>query len=169
MRKNTSIWHSEEDILSWPENHKRCRDCKKIKHIGDFHKGGKRLLLGVSTDCSECRNRKLRQKRKNSKPNIEIEMYRRAKQRARINNVPFTIKIEDIILPEFCPIFKKPFIYKDNDWTYSLDRIIPEKGYTLGNIIIVSNKANRIKNNGSADDIIVVGEFYKNIASYTTA
>ncbi len=45
----------------------------------------------------------------------------------------------------------------------SLDRIIPEKGYVKGNVIVVSNKANVIKNNATPEEIIAVGEFYKKL------
>lgn len=42
----------------------------------------------------------------------------------------------------------------------SLDRIIPALGYTKGNVIFVSQKANQIKTNASPEEIIRVGEFY---------
>lgn len=45
----------------------------------------------------------------------------------------------------------------------SIDRIIPEKGYVPGNIIVVSMKANQIKSNATPDEIIKVGKFYQNL------
>ena len=41
----------------------------------------------------------------------------------------------------------------------SLDRLIPEKGYTKSNVQFISFKANRIKNNGSPDQWIKFGEW----------
>ena len=45
----------------------------------------------------------------------------------------------------------------------SIDKIIPEKGYVPGNVIIVSMKANMIKSFATPDEIIKVGKFYKNL------
>ncbi len=45
----------------------------------------------------------------------------------------------------------------------SIDKIIPEKGYVPGNVIIVSMKANRIKADATPDEIIKVGKFYKKL------
>ena len=43
------------------------------------------------------------------------------------------------------------------------DRIIPELGYVEGNLVIVSDLANRIKTNATPEQIIKVGEFYKKL------
>jgi len=45
----------------------------------------------------------------------------------------------------------------------SLDRIIPELGYIKGNVQIVCNLANKIMSNATPDQIIMVGEYFKNI------
>ena len=41
----------------------------------------------------------------------------------------------------------------------SLDRIFPDRGYVKGNVIWISAKANVIKNNASAADILRVGQW----------
>ena len=40
---------------------------------------------------------------------------------------------------------------KNNDLTPSIDRIDPKKGYVKDNIIVVSMRANRIKNDATVD------------------
>jgi hypothetical protein len=45
----------------------------------------------------------------------------------------------------------------------SLDRVIPELGYVQGNVIWVSHRANSIKQNATAEEILAVGQFYKNL------
>lgn len=40
----------------------------------------------------------------------------------------------------------------------SVDRIIPELGYTKGNVRVISNRANLLKNNASIEEIELVLE-----------
>ena len=98
--------------------------------------------------------------------NLDKQMLRSAYNRSKQKQVPFDLKKEDIVVPEVCPIFG--FTLKIGkgapcDESPTLDRIIPDKGYVKGNIIVVSDKANRIKNNASPEEIIAVGEFYKKL------
>ena len=77
--------------------------------------------------------------------------------------------------PDKCPIFGTEFGIvkyspgnKDNNGSFrnnsfSIDRIVPELGYVEGNLIIISDLANRIKNNATPDQIIQVGKFYKKL------
>jgi hypothetical protein len=52
-----------------------------------------------------------------------------------------------------CPILQLPFEYRTGDkhgpgpLSPSIDRAVPELGYTQGNVSIISYKANTIKNN----------------------
>ena len=41
----------------------------------------------------------------------------------------------------------------------SLDRIVPKKGYVEGNIAWISNRANVIKNDGTAEEHLKVAEY----------
>lgn len=78
----------------------------------------------------------------------EWKMWYQAKRRSEAKNLPFDLKLEDIKIPEVCPLLgiqlKKD--YEGNrDHSPSLDRIIPEKGYTKDNVRVISDKANRMK------------------------
>jgi len=92
---------------------------------------------------------------------IEKRIFNRAKARAKRNDIGFTITLEDIILPDVCPVFKEPFIYGDVNWTYSIDRTDNENGYHPGNVVIMSNLANRLKNSASADDLQKVVDYLR--------
>lgn len=80
-----------------------------------------------------------------------------AKQRAKEAGLPFTITEEDIIIPPCCPVLGIPLQRKakrgGGDNSPSLDRIVPELGYVPGNIAVISNRANRIKSNATAEEI----------------
>ena len=62
---------------------------------------------------------------------------------------PFTIKIEDVKIPETCPLLGVKLGYKDGDKTCSpsLDRIRSDGGYTPENVWVISWRANLIKTN----------------------
>ena len=88
--------------------------------------------------------------------NPEKYVVYEARKRARKFDLECTITPQDIVIPEFCPILglklERGKVDKNRDNTPSLDRIVPESGYVPGNIAIMSYRANRIKNNGTADE-----------------
>ena len=84
--------------------------------------------------------------------------FSQAKIRSKKFNVPFTITRQDLIdmYPQdnLCPILKVPFVWgtkTNKELSPSLDRMIPELGYTKNNIKFISYKANRIKNDSSIE------------------
>ena len=92
-------------------------------------------------------------------------MWEGAKRRARKKGIPFNISVEDIIIPETCPVFGFPLTRGNDTPLYtspSLDRIIPEKGYVKGNIVVISHKANKRKSNATIAELIKLADFYKN-------
>ncbi len=90
--------------------------------------------------------------------------YRKIKQRAKENNIPFNITEQDIIdiIPKDskCPVFKTTFEYKNKDTGMSLDRIIPENGYIKGNIQIISNLANRVKQDATREELLKLADWF---------
>jgi hypothetical protein len=157
---------TEDEINSWGLGNRKCVECNKIKPFKDFHRH-KNCMWGVNTICKQCRKIKGKKDWENQKiNNLEKIILNRAKSRANKNKIDFNLTIEDIVIPEKCPIFQKSFIYGHHDWAPSIDRIISKKGYIKGNIIIISNKANIIKNNATAEEILKVGNFYNEIDSY---
>lgn len=84
-------------------------------------------------------------------------LLKRAYKRAQEKNIPFDITADDIKIPEFCPILGIKLIVGKvqgpDDFSPSLDRIIPEKGYVKNNIEIISMRANRMKTNASIQDV----------------
>lgn len=89
-----------------------------------------------------------------------------AKQRATKLNLPFNLTLDDVSIPEKCPIFGTILeistkIAKDN--SPSLDRIIPNLGYVKGNVIVISYRANVLKRDASPDELMKLALFYKKI------
>lgn len=95
--------------------------------------------------------------------------WQKAKTRSSRNGREFTITVEDIekVDTDFCPLLEIP-IYRYpitpggsgnkliRPDSKSLDRIDPTKGYTPGNIRIISWAANSMLNNWNLFDLLKV-------------
>lgn len=97
-------------------------------------------------------------------------MVKRAQDRARLKNVKFDISWEDVKHVTVCPILEIPLNWGEttneggrNIDTPSLDRIVPELGYIKGNVRIISNLANMMKNSANRKQLET---FTKNIFKY---
>ena len=76
-----------------------------------------------------------------------------AKQRAKRRNQKFSITVEDIIIPEVCPILLVSLKKYDKNWAPSLDRVDNTEGYEKGNVRVISKRANSLKGDMSIEDI----------------
>lgn len=70
-----------------------------------------------------------------------------ARQRANISGLDFNITLEDIVIPEVCPVFNTPMV------SPSLDRKDNTKGYVKGNVFVISNRANLLKRDATAEEL----------------
>jgi hypothetical protein len=88
--------------------------------------------------------------------NPELFMWKQAKHRAEFDygGMEFTITVEDIRIPDYCPYFGEKLEPLHPQWGYSLDRIDSSKGYTPDNIRIISRLANIMKNNATEEQLI---------------
>ena len=86
-----------------------------------------------------------------------VRMHKAAMTRAKKLGLPFRISVEDIVIPDECPILKVPLVV-DFKWRRSpaLDRIIPELGYVPGNVWVISHWANMLKQNIAIDGLKVL-------------
>jgi hypothetical protein len=85
-------------------------------------------------------------------------MHQRAKQRCKKSGREFSITVEDIVIPDVCPVLGisinansgKSGAYKNSP---SLDRIDSSKGYTKDNIQVISQLANAMKHAASNTEL----------------
>lgn len=92
---------------------------------------------------------------------IRKYLYHSAKARAKQRNEEFSIEVEDIVIPDNCPIFGIPLKYHrgvKQDDSYSIDRIDSSKGYIKGNIWVISLRANRIKNDSTPEELRLIAD-----------
>jgi hypothetical protein len=92
------------------------------------------------------------------------ETFLNTKSRAKVHGTPFSIKFEEIFWPTLCPVFGTKLSYdkgykgskKIRDTQATLDRWDNSKGYILGNVFVISHKANRLKGNMDHDDMMAL-------------
>lgn len=79
-----------------------------------------------------------------------------SKSRAKKLGVDFNLTIEDIEIPDVCPLLNI-LLYSEGgkiiDNSPSLDRIDSKQGYVRGNVWVISHKANTMKSDASLDEI----------------
>ena len=93
-------------------------------------------------------------------------MLSHAKTRQRLYGHELNIDIDDIIIPDTCPLLGIPLYISEGRKSVkanspSLDRIDPKKGYIKGNVWVISHRANTIKSDASLDDMILLIENWK--------
>jgi hypothetical protein len=104
-------------------------------------------------------------KRTHGKTNTRAYWMRSlAKKRARENNIPFDISIEFVerLIDETttCPYLGTELKTNKGKLSWNsatMDRIIPSLGYIEGNVMLISHRANTIKNDASPEEILRVG------------
>jgi len=92
---------------------------------------------------------------------LEKGILSRIKYRAKKHNIPFNLTLDDIQIPDKCPVLNIPLATRNGHSGYfsdspSIDRIIPKLGYVKGNIRIISNRANLLKNDATVAELELV-------------
>jgi hypothetical protein len=93
-------------------------------------------------------------------------MWQQARSRARRRGLPFTITLDDIVVTSHCPLLgveMKPGLATASPLSPALDRIVPHLGYVPGNVVVVSHRANFIKNNATVDELELIARNLKRI------
>jgi len=80
-------------------------------------------------------------------------MIRRVQSRAHELGIPFNLTPDDLDIPDVCPALGIKLDSDERELKPSIDRIIPRLGYVKGNVCVISVRANRIKNNATADEL----------------
>ena len=65
-------------------------------------------------------------------------------------------------MPDQCPILDIELKYGGGEKTKqsaSLDRVIPERGYTKGNVMVVSQLANLMKNEATPEEMLTFAKW----------
>jgi hypothetical protein len=157
-------WLSLCKLVCRPLKTKQCSKCKQVLPVEMFHKNKSRSD-SLSSQCKQCRNQYVIDNPVLTQTNT---MVKDARRRAKTKGLSFDIDHDYIrsIVPSHCPIFGMPL-----EWSAlrggrpvplpnspSLDRIDPTRGYVQGNVWIISNRANQIKNDASHEELKLVAK-----------
>jgi hypothetical protein len=100
--------------------------------------------------------------------NISNRLFNAARARARKFGHDFDITLDDVIIPEVCPLLEIPLFVAEGRGSVksnsaSLDRIDSSKGYVKGNVWVISFKANTMKSDSTVEEFLLMA---KNLKRY---
>lgn len=165
--KNKNMARSGKNQHGEPKEKIICSRCKKPLAFGCFSfKDKNNPSKGKRETCKSCSAEKARIERERRKNNWKykpsLAMLNNSKQRAKNKNIEHTILLEDINIPDVCPVLGITLEVgdrKSHQNAPSIDRLDNTKGYHKDNIIVMSVRANMIKKDASLDELILLGEF----------
>jgi hypothetical protein len=157
--------HREEN----PNRYKICEECNQSLNLNKFSLIEKwNPNSDTKNTCKKC-SAKLNEKNRRDrdwKVDAARLLYSNIKSRCKRLGREFSIEMEDIIIPEKCPVFGFELKREDRQtWMCapSVDRIDSSKGYIKGNVTVVSRRANIIKRDATLEELEQLFNYYKTL------
>ncbi|HEY5267631.1 MAG TPA: hypothetical protein VII94_00675 [Candidatus Saccharimonadales bacterium] len=145
------------------EENARCSKCKDVLHIDNFQFGRKSKNYEYRFSyCNLCRKRQLRLNLNSDINRFLNDHYNRTKLRAQKKSIPFDLTKEQYMeqynkQKGLCFFTDEKMVCELGSGKHknslSIDKIIPDKGYVLGNFVFASNKINTCKNDLTLEEI----------------
>lgn len=135
-------------VMSDRAYYQRHKERENVKNRARYHS---------NRDVNNERNKAYSKKRHIADP--RKTMLRMAKHRARISGMECTITLEDIVIPELCPLLGIPIFVNSKKHGFnspSLDRILNTYGYVTGNVLVVSHRANGLKRDAQSSELLTL-------------
>ena len=152
-----------------PNRYKVCNSCEQSLNLNKFSLIEKwNINSDTKNTCKKC-SIKIRQTEKLNrdwKVDAARLLYKNIKSRCKRINREFSIDLEDIIIPEKCPVFGFELKREDRQtWMCapSVDRIDSSKGYIKGNVTVVSRRANILKKDATLEELEQLFNYYKTL------
>ena len=164
----------------------QCKNCGEIKLLkAIFWSKQRKKYRTICKKCENLRNktrpgyaRKLKKayrlrrflKKNDPKKRWVQDAYSNLKHRARESKQKMTLTKEWLYenAPHRCPIFDTPLDYmagRNIGIRASVDRIIPNKGYTPENCQVVSFRANSIKSDATVQELQMIVRYLKRLGA----
>jgi hypothetical protein len=162
-----------KEYCAGPENHQGdCRTAARVARDIVRYTNYKRTRYNSDENFRKHQLDRMQKKRQRVRKDDPV-LYRKrqalanAKQRAQKVGVPFDLTIDTVPdIPEFCPVLGLELNLSISSKTRddncpSLDRIIPELGYIVGNIAWISWRANRLKSDSTYQELEQILNYIK--------
>jgi hypothetical protein len=135
-------------------------DCGVRKLIRGYHLRQGRIL---SCGCYLAENTSRRFSKHGLHGTPSESLVRSARARAKKHSLAFDLEVKDIHIPEFCPLLGVRIEQNlgrrgPTPKSPSIDRILPDKGYTKDNVWVISHKANTIKSNATVSELRMIAD-----------
>lgn len=92
--------------------------------------------------------------------------YHNKRSNAKAKGHIFTVLFSEVEFPTHCPVFGIELDYyaeKMQENSVSFDAVKPELGYVVGNVVVMSWRANRIKNDGTPEEHRRIADFVESL------
>jgi hypothetical protein len=148
-----------------------CVECKQLLSQKYFsYKVKEDPSQGIRFKCKSCsavRAAQAKEERQNNwKHDPARHMLNNSKQRAKVSGLKHTLTVDDIVIPDFCPVLGIKLETGNRKSHYnapSIDRIDNTKGYIKENIVVVSTRANLLKKDATINELIMLAKFYSEL------
>jgi len=143
----------------------QCRKCNDYRDTYYLAHRAESIARAKKTLAAKGRDAVNKYKRDRHKIHPESLLLQNARARAKKAGIPFDLDYEDVAVPAVCPILGIPLIVGAGGCTPnspSLDRIDPRHGYVRGNVVVLSHRANTIKNDATPEELRRVADFVEN-------
>ena len=140
-----------------------CNDCKQFLPITEYYiynqnKPSRKDILGQprAGHCRTCANIRF------LKIDHRSKMLNSARQRAKMKGLEFDLTIEDVVIPEYCPVLGIKLEatvgtgrrnLDELESSPSIDRVDNTRGYTKDNIMVISLRANNLKKDATLQEL----------------
>tara|TARA_R110000868_G_scaffold4111_3_gene24980 strand:+ start:778 stop:1296 length:519 start_codon:yes stop_codon:yes gene_type:complete len=158
--------HKEQN----PEKWRVCDVCNIEKNLNHFSLLDKTRIKTMERKitCKNCSKALNERERRNRDWKIDAArlLYKNIKSRCKRMGREFSIELEDILIPEKCPVFGFNLKREDREtWMFapSVDRIDSSKGYIKGNVTVVSRRANILKRDATLEELEQLFNYYKTL------
>lgn len=152
-----------------PNRYKICKECNQSLNLNKFSLIEKwDVNSGTKEICKKCsvKIRQTEKLNKDWKTDAAKLLYKNIKSRCKKSGREFSIDLEDIKIPEKCPVFGFELKREDKKtWMSapSVDRIDSSKGYIKGNVTVVSRRANILKRDATVEELEQLLNYYKTL------
>ena len=150
-----------------------CTKCKEEKALSEFYKS--KDSRGYSYHCRKCTSERSKRRAKEIRAEVidwTNQLYSGEELRIQLEAISkLNSKKLWSLRSKLNKLLRLSKTGKQTANSPSIDKIIPEMGYTKGNIQIISNKANKMKSDATPLDLILFAAWVLNnfdIDLYTT-